>query len=141
MDEGEESCAELVIAGGDAAEILKLVEETLDVVALAVERLGPAEALFAPDHVGNVGNGAAGLDVGSQSIGIIGLVGDNDGAAGEIGQKRFGARQIMGLSGRNQELKRPALAIDAGVDFRREPAPAAPHTTIATLFLTPEACW
>jgi hypothetical protein len=27
------------------------------------------------------------------------------------------------------------------VDFRREPAAASPHTTISTLFLTPEACW
>lgn len=82
MDESHEIGTELVVAGGDAPELFELVEEALDIVALAVECLGPTEALFAPDHVGNVGDGAASLDVDSQAIGVIGLVGDDDGAAG-----------------------------------------------------------
>jgi len=141
LDESHETGAELVVAGGDAPELFELVEEALDVVALAVECLGPTETLLTPDHVGNVGDGAADLDVNAQAIGVIGLVGDDDGAAGEIGQERFGAGQVMGLSRRNQELERPALAVDPRVDFRGEPAATSPHTTIATLFLTPEACW
>src|SRR6476661_6932250 len=110
LDEGEEGRAKLVVARCDAAELFKFVEEALDVVTLAVECLGPTEALFPPDHVGNVGDGAAGLDVSPQPIDIIGLVGDDDGAAGKIGQKRFSAGQIMGLSGCNQELNWPALS-------------------------------
>lgn len=77
----------------------------------------------------------------SQAISIISLVGDDDGAAGEIGQERFGTRQVMGLPRRNQELERPALAVDPRMDFRGEPPAASPHTAISTLFLTPEACW
>jgi hypothetical protein len=132
---------ELVVAGGDAPELFELVEEALDIVALAVECLGPTKALLAADHVGNIGDGATRFDVKAEAIGVIGLVRDDDGAAGEIGQKRFGAGQIMRLSRRDQELERPALAVDPRVDLRGEPAAASPHTTISTLFLTPEACW
>ena len=120
--------------------MLELVEEAFDVVALAVESFGPSEALLAPDHVGNVGGSAARLDMGPQAIGIIGLVGDNDGVLAEAGQKRFGAGQIVGLARRDQDLDRPALVVDARMDFGREPSAASPHTTISTLFLTPEAC-
>jgi len=109
-------------------------------VALAIEGPGPTEALLAPDHVGNVGD-AARLDVKSQAIGVIGLVSDDDGAVGEIGKEGFGAGQVVCLSRRDQELERPALAVDPRVDFRGEPAAASPHTAISTLFLTPEACW
>lgn len=110
-------------------------------VAFTIECLGPAEALFAPDHVGNVGDGTASLDVNAQAIRIVRLIGDDDGAAGESSQERFGAGQVMRLSRRNQELERSALAVDPRVDFRGEPAAASPHTAISTLFLTPEACW
>lgn len=77
----------------------------------------------------------------SQAIGVVGLVSDNDGVWGEFGQERFSACQVMRLSGRNQQLERPALAVNARVDFRGEPTAASPHTAISTLFLTPEACW
>jgi hypothetical protein len=83
LQESQEAGAKLAVAGGDATELFKLVEEALDVVALAVESLCPAEALVSPDHVGNVGNGASCLDVGSQAIGVVGLVGDDDGAFGQ----------------------------------------------------------
>ncbi len=141
MNESHEGCAELVVAGGDATELLELVEEALDIVALAVQRFGPTEALFAPDHIGDVGDGAALLDVKAQAIGVIGLVSDDDGTVSKIGQERFGACQVKRLSGRDQQLDRPALAVDPRVDFRGEPAAASPHTAISTLFLTPEACW
>jgi len=141
LDESHKGGAELVVAGGDAPELFELIEEALDIVALAVECLLPTKALFATDHVGNVGDCAAILDVASQAIGVVCLVGDDDGTAGKIGQEWFSARQIMRLSGRNQELERPALAIDPRVDFRGEPAATSPHTAISTLFLTPEACW
>jgi len=45
------------IAGGDATELFKLVEEAFDVVALAIKSFGPAEALLPPDRVGNVSGG------------------------------------------------------------------------------------
>ena len=141
MDESHESGTKLIVAGGDTPELFELVEEALDMVALAIEGLGPTEALLAPDHVGNVGDGTARLDVKSQAIGVIGLVSDDDGAASETGKERFGAGQVVRLSRRDQDLERPALVVDPRVDFRGEPAAASPHTAISTLFLTPEACW
>jgi hypothetical protein len=109
-------------------------------VALAINSLCPAEALLAPDHVGNVGDGAARLDVSPQAIGVIGFVGDDDGILPEIAQKEIGAGQVMGLAWSDQDLDRPALVVDARMDFCREPSAASPNTTISTLFLTPEAC-
>jgi hypothetical protein len=79
--------------------------------------------------------------MGPNAICVIGLVGDNDGAAIKISKEWFRTGQVMGLARRNQELDRPALAVDPRMDFRREPASASPHTTISTLFLTLEACW
>ncbi len=90
-------------------------------VALAINSLCPAEALLAPDHVGNVGDGAARLDVSPQAIGVIGFVGDDDGILPKIAQKEIGAGQVVGLAW-------------------SEPSAASPNTTISTLFLTPEAC-
>ena len=63
LEKGSEVGAKLVIAGRDTAELLKLVEEAFDEVALAVDRLCPAEPALAPDHVGNVGDSAAGLEM------------------------------------------------------------------------------
>ena len=68
MDESHESGTELVVAGGDAPELFELVEEALDIVAFTIECLGPTKALLAPDHVGDVGDGSARLDVKAQAI-------------------------------------------------------------------------
>ena len=57
LDESEEGGPELVVASGDAAELLELVEEAFDLVALAVDGLLPAEFLLTVGAVGNVGNG------------------------------------------------------------------------------------
>lgn len=90
MKESQITGAELVIASGDAAELFQFVEEALDVVALTVECLGPAEALLAPDHVGNVADAAASLDVVSQAVGVISLVGDDGCPGAESGQQGLG---------------------------------------------------
>ena len=76
----------------------------------------------------------------SESVGVVSLVGDDNGTSFEVGQEHVGTRQIVGLAGRYQDLDRPALPVDAGVHLGREPAATASHTTISTLFLTPEAC-
>jgi hypothetical protein len=86
LDESHETGTEFVVAGGDAPELFELVEEAFDIVALAVQGFGPTEAFLAPDHVGNIGDGAASLDMKAQAIGVIGLIGDDDGATGEICQ-------------------------------------------------------
>ena len=51
--------------------------------------------------------------MGSQAIGIVGLVGYNDGVLAKVGKKRFSAGQIVGLARCDQDLDRPALVVDA----------------------------
>jgi hypothetical protein len=46
LNESQEGPAELVAAGSDTTELLELVEEAFNVVALAIDGFGPAEALL-----------------------------------------------------------------------------------------------
>jgi hypothetical protein len=65
LNEGEEGRSEFVVAVGDVTELLKLVEEPLDEVALAVDGLLPAELRLPVGSVRNVGNGALTAKAGS----------------------------------------------------------------------------
>ena len=56
------------------------------------------------------------------------------------GDQRLGTGDIMLVARRDQEADRAAFRVDPRVDLRGEAAAASPHTTISTLFLTPEAC-
>ena len=140
LDEGEEGCPELVVAGGDAPELLQLVEEALDLVAVAVERLAPAEALLAVRCVGNVRDRALRADQRPNAVGVVALVGDDDGTPLETLEQRLRAGGVVVLSRRDQQPDRPALRVDARVDLRGEASATSPNTTNSTLFLTPEAC-
>lgn len=140
MDEGEEVGAELVVAGAYAAEVLQLVEEALNAVPLAIERLLPAVLSDAVGTVGNVGNGAVSADAGTDSVGVIALVSKDDRARCESFEQGFGRSDVVVVAWRDQQLYRAALGVDARVDFRREPTSAVTDTTNSTLFLTPEAC-
>ena len=68
---GKEVGGELVVAGGDAAEVLQLGEEPLDQVSLAVKPLAEARLPFAIALWRDVGRGDA--------VGIVGLIGQHDG--------------------------------------------------------------
>jgi hypothetical protein len=140
MDEGEEVGSELVVSGANASEILQFVEEALDAVPLSVERFLPAVFRFAIGAVRNIGNGTLSPDAGPHAVGVIALVGQDDGARFEPVEQSLGRSDVVIVAWRDQQLDRPALGVDARVDFRREPASASTDTTNSTLFLTPEAC-
>lgn len=148
LDEGEEGGPELVVAGGDAPELLQLVEEALDLVAVAVERLAPAEALLAVRCVGNIRDGALRSDQRPDAVGVVALVGDDDGTPLETLEQRLRAGGVVVLSRRDQQPDRPALRVvpearfkrDPRVDLRGEASATSPNTTNSTLFFTPEAC-
>ena len=140
MEESEECRTELVVAGCDAPELLQLVEEAFDVVALAIDDFLPPESLFAVGFVGNVGDRALITDVSTNTVGIVTLVGDDNGAGLEPFEQGLRAGHVVSLAGRDDQADRAAFRVDAGVDFRGEAAPASADTTISTLFFTPEAC-
>ena len=90
--------------------------------------------------VGNVRDGALRSDLRTNAVGVVALVGDDDGTLVEALEQRLGAGDVVVLPRRNQEPDRPALRVDARVDFRGEASATSPNTTNSTLFLTPEAC-
>ena len=81
------------------------------------------------------GDRAVIADAGTDTIGVVALVGNDDGTMLDAFEQRLGMRHVVIVAGRDQELDRAALRIDARVDFRREAAAASPHTTISTFFL------
>ena len=125
MNGGEEVSCGLVVAGGDAAELLELGEEVLDQVPCFVE-----VAIVIPAHlaVGLWGD-HDGLAGGGQRddhpcIGVESLVGDQ-----RIGlhrrQQMVGARQIVCLAAGQEEAQRIAQGIDQGVNLGAQPSPGA----------------
>ena len=140
MEEGEEGGSEFVVACGDVAELLELVEEALDEVPLAIDGLLPAVFLLAVGSVGDVGDGALTTNAGAHRVGVVAPVGDDDCARRQSVEQDLGASDVVIVPGRDQEADRPAFGVDPRVDFRREPAAASTDTTNSTLFLTPEAC-
>ena len=140
LDESEEGSAELVVASGNPAELLELIEEAFNMVALAVERLLPSVPLLAIGAVGNVGNGTLSPDVRTNTVRIVAFVGNDHGTLLKTGEQRFGAGNVMHLAGRDQEADWATFRVDPRVDLRAEASSTSPHTTISTLFLTPEAC-
>lgn len=79
--------------------MLKLGKEALDEVALAVEP--PAEAgLPSPIALGrNVGRGTLVLDQLADAVGVVGLVGQHDGARAELVEQSIGDLPVMCLPG------------------------------------------
>ncbi len=109
-------------------------------VALAVDSFLPPEALSSVGFIGNIGNGTLRTNAGTDVIGVVAFVGDDNGAPLKSSEQRLGAGGIMVLPWRDQEADRTAFRVDPRVDLRGETSPASPHTTISTLFFTPEAC-
>lgn len=139
-DEGEEVRAQLVIARGYTAEPLELVKETFDEIAFTIDDLLPSVLLFAVGAIWDVGNGPLSPDMSANAVGVVALVCDDDGSWLKTIEQRFSVRNVVDFAGRDQEPDRAAFGVDARVDLRGEAPSASPHTTISTLFLTPEAC-
>ena len=77
--EGEIIGRVLLVSRGDAAEVADPVEETLDAIALSIERRSEAGLPLPVGFRWDVGRGSGFLDAPAQPIGVIGLVGQKDG--------------------------------------------------------------
>ena len=117
MDAAEEDVGEAVVACGDAPTVLEAAEHALDGVSALVE--GAAEAGF-PAAVGlwrDVGDRALRLDQVADAVAVIGAVGMDDAARGQVAQQCFRRAAVGGLARRQVEGERPALRIGDGVDL------------------------
>ena len=102
--------------------MLQLREEPFDQVALAVQAFAEARFPAAVSLRRDVGRGTLLLDQLADAVGVVGLVGQYDGARAEVIQQRVGDLPVMVLPCGQAEPDRQALRVDNDVDLGREPA-------------------
>ena len=108
MDHGEEVGGELVVTGGDPAEVLQLGEEPLGQVPLAVEPLAEAGFPLMVALGRDVRRGTLGSSRGA--AGVISLGRQHNGERGKMIEQPVGHLAVMGLSYRQGEPDRGPCA-------------------------------
>ena len=121
----EEVSGELVIAGGDAAEVLEAREHPLDQIALAIECLVIGDRSAPTTRRWNDGFGAVLREKLTQTVGVIGLVGNEALDRTCRGEQRGSERNIIDVARREQKDAWAAFGIGQGMDFCRPPAARA----------------
>lgn len=128
------------VARGDSSEVFDAIEEALDAVAPSIENGAEAGLPAAMDHRGNVRRRADGFDAPAEPVGVIRLVGEDDGVLAQPAQQLSGDRAIAGLTRRQDHFERPALGVGQSVNLGRQPAARAAHTAIRVAFFEFAAC-
>ncbi len=130
-----------MIAGRDASEVLELVEEAFDVVALAVQVMGCGAPLPAVPLGRDVGARAMVGNELEDGAGVAAAV--SDGVPGRLKAVKQGQHGSLvgGLARGEREAARQARAVDDDVDFGAQPASRASDGVVRTPFFPPAACW
>ena len=133
MQSGQKVPGGFLVARGDTSELFDVIEETLDQIALGVERevalaLDLAVGLWRNDHFDR-----AYLKAGNEAIGVIAFVAEK-GSRIDLGGQRFGLGNIVGLPAREAQREGIAESVDDHVDFGREAAARPPDGLVATVF-------
>lgn len=116
----------MVVSCCDGAVDLKVPEDTLDAVALAIEALVIADGLFPVRLRWDDGLDAAALEIGADSIGVVGFVGQQ-----RLGLVLWQIDQIVigfavrRFAGREVEGDGATSSITETMNFTGEPAPRA----------------
>ena len=143
-DRSEEGFGELVVAGGEAAKLFELVEESLDAVATAVAFLVVRWFSAARAHRWNHRLDPIASEAFSDAISVVTFVerGKLQHVVGvEAFVEGFKLPTVMGLAGGQVERDRAIFVEGGGVDFRAPaPARAAQSLVAAVFFCAPAAC-
>ena len=140
MDSGEKISGELVIACGNSAELLEFIEEALDEIAFAVERVVASPLDLAVGLRRDDGNDSPlgqGVD---ERIGVERLVADQGLWIDAVNQ-RLCTSEIMGLTWREHYFDGIAQSIDEHVDFGGQSAAGSADRLLAVFFRAPALCW
>ena len=134
MKDIKEGLGELVISGGDGAVDLQVSDHAFDAVAFAIDALVPADFGFACGFGRDAGTDACVMQAGTDSIGIIALIGEEivGPFVGEC-DHIFERRAVCGFARREMEDEREAFGITETMNFTGEPAPR----TAKSLFASP----
>ena len=129
----------LVVAGGDGAVMLDLVEKPFDEVAAFVGARAKSRRVETVIERADIGPGTLGGDLATQRITIVATIGEQNAFARQRVEHVLGALSIVGLAFRQLERDREPERIDEGVDFGRKPAAGAAHATTTATFFSPLA--
>ena len=130
----------MIVSRGDGAVDLEMAEHPLDAVAFTVELLAVADRCRAVGFGRNDGFDPALFQVGSDRVGVVGLVGEKSIRCplGQIDQ-RVVALAVRRFAGREMERDGPASGITETVNFTGEPAPRAAKSSLMSPPFPPAA--
>ena len=130
----------MIVSRCDGAVDLEVTEYALDAVALAVEALAVADRFDAVGFRRDDGFDPARLQVGSDRVGVVGLVG-KEGIGRLLGQidQRIVGFAVRRFAGREMEGDGPASGITETMNFTGEPAPRAAKSSLISPPFPPAA--
>lgn len=116
------------------AELLELVEEALDEIALFIKAFGVGDVLDAPGMGRDAGAAVLLFDDVPDPVIVVGPISKNDGSFWEVIQQQIRHRGVVGLAGGEFELYRQAIADDTGMELGGQSSATTTDTSISTLF-------
>ena len=140
MDECFEVDGDTIVSSGDAAEVFELVKAAFDSIPRLVDFEVVGDQALAGWVAGNDGGGADVGDEGTESIAIVGLVGE-DMVWAEAVQKGWRLRHIAGLSGRENDPQGPPAGIGGEMDLGGQSTSGTPQSLILAPPFPVAACW
>ena len=139
MNGGQEITGELVVSGGDAAEVLEPAKTALDDIPTFVGAFVEAMDDDTVGFIGDYGRGAATNDCAAKIVAIIAFVGEER-AHGRRERQNIGRRRDIGILAWGQmQDDRPAERIAQRMDFCRAASARAADCLIVLPPFPPEA--
>ena len=139
MNSGQEIPGELVVSGGDAAEVLEPTKATLDDVSAFIGSLVERMDNDAVGFVGDDGLGAATYDFAAKVVAVISFVAEERAHGRRERQNIWRRRDIGILAWCQMQDDRPAERIAQRMDFCRAAASRAADGLIVLPPFPPEA--
>jgi hypothetical protein len=138
---GEEVSGGFLVARGYSTELFDKLEETLDKIALTVEREIAVAFGFSVCLGRNDRRYLAHREARDQAVGVIAFVSEN-GLGFYLGQERFGLGDVVDLSAGEAQRQRVAQSVDHHVNFGRQATTRPPYGLVETpFFRAPALCW
>ena len=137
---GEHHLAVFLVAGGDAAKMLDLVEEPLDQIALLVDVFVVRQGSRSGRERWDYGLCPSLCNAGAKTIGVEALVGQQM-IEGQAGDQVLGLEGIVHLARSQNETNGIAERIHARADLRAQAAARTPDRLIFAPPFAPAACW
>ena len=114
---GEEVAGELVEPGCDASPVFAAAEVVLDPVSAAVDASGTPRFTHGIVSAGDDGQRAVVADVPSDTVAVVGFVGGHRQCWLWSVKQRLNHLAVMHLATGEDEVQRPAFAVNAGMDL------------------------